>query len=97
MAMKKYYVYILASKRNGTLYIGVTNDLIRRVYEHKNDLIDGFTKKYGVHRLVYYEQYDDVVNAIQREKRLKKWNRQWKIELIEKENPEWKDIYLQLI
>ncbi|MFC1694322.1 GIY-YIG nuclease family protein [Candidatus Latescibacterota bacterium] len=97
MAMKKYYVYILASKRNGTLYIGVTNDLIRRVYEHKNDLIDGFTKKYGVHSLVYYEQYDDVVNAIQREKRLKKWNRQWKIELIEKENPEWKDIYLQLI
>ena len=95
--MKTYYVYILASKRNGTLYIGVTNDLIRRVYEHKNDLIDGFTKKYGVHRLVYYEQYDDVVNAIQREKRLKKWNRQWKIELIEKENPEWKDIYLQLI
>ena len=97
MAMKKYYVYILAGKRNGTLYIGVTNDLIRRVYEHKNDLIDGFTKKYVVHRLVYYEQYDDVVNAIQREKRLKKWNRQWKIELIEKENLEWKDIYMQLI
>jgi len=67
------------------------------VYEHKNDLIDGFTKKYGVHSLVYYEQYDDVVNAIQREKRLKKWNRQWKIELIEKENLEWKDLYLQLI
>ena len=95
--MKKYYVYILASKRNGTLYIGVTNDLMRRVYEHKNDLIDGFTKKYGVHSLVYYEQYDEVVNAIQREKRLKKWNRQWKIELIEKENPEWKDLYMQLI
>ncbi len=95
--MKKYYVYILASKRNGTLYIGVTNDLIRRVYEHKNDLIDGFTKKYGVHSLVYYEQYDEVVNAIQREKRLKKWNRQWKIELIEKENPEWKDVYMQSI
>ena len=97
MAMKKYYIYILASKHNGTLYIGVANDLMRRVYEHKNDLIDGFTKKYGVHRLVYYEQYDEVVNAIQREKRLKKWNRQWKIELIEKENPEWKDLYLQLI
>ena len=97
MTMKKYYVYILANKRNGTLYIGVTNDLIRRVYEHKNDLIDGFTKKYVVHRLVYYEQYDDVANAIQREKRLKKWNRQWKIKLIEKENPEWEDIYLQLI
>ena len=71
--------------------------MIRRVYEHKKDLIDGFTKKYGVHRLVYYEQYDDVVNAIQREKQLKKWNRQWKIELIEKENLEWKDLYLQLI
>ena len=97
MTMKKYYIYILASKYNGTLYIGVTNDLIRRVYEHKNDLNNGFTKKYGVHRLVYYEQYDEVVNAIQREKRLKKWNRQWKIELIEKENPEWKDLYLQLI
>lgn len=97
MTMKKHYVYILASKRNGTLYIGVTNDLMRRVYEHKNNLIDGFTKKHVVHRLVYYEQYDDVVNAIQREKRLKKWNRQWKIELIEKENPEWKDIYMQLI
>jgi putative endonuclease len=95
--MKKYYVYILASKRNGTLYIGVTNDLIRRVYEHKNDLIGGFTRKYSVHRLVYYEQYNDPVNAIQREKRLKKWNRHWKIKLIEKENPEWKNIYLQLI
>ena len=97
MAMKKYYVYILTSKRNGTLYIGVTNDLMRRVYEHKNDFIGGFTKKYAVHRLVYYEQYDDVVNAIQREKRLKKWNRQWKIELIEKENLEWNDLYMQLI
>ena len=95
--MKKYYVYILASKRNGTLYIWVTNDLIRRVYEHKNDLTDGFTKKYGVHLLVYFEQYYDIVHAIQSEKRLKKWNRQWKIELIEKENPEWNDLYVQLI
>jgi len=95
--MKKYYVYILASKCNGTLYIRVTNNLIRRVYEHKNNFTDGFTKKYGVHRLVYYEQYDDVLNAIQREKRLKKWNRQWKIELIEQENPEWDDLYIQLI
>ena len=97
MAMKNYYVYILASKRNGTLYIGVTNNLIRRVYEHKNNCIDGFTQIYGVHRLVYYEQYSDVVTAIRREKRLKKWNRQWKIELIEKENPEWDDLYVQLI
>ncbi|MFO1432403.1 MAG: GIY-YIG nuclease family protein [Candidatus Competibacteraceae bacterium] len=70
-----YYVYILASKRNGTLYIGVTNDLIRRVWEHRNDVVDGFTKKYSVHRLVYYEQTDSVEAAIQREKRLKKWNR----------------------
>jgi len=96
-AMKQFYVYILASKRNGTLYIGVTNNLIRRVYEHKNDLIDGFTKKYDVHLLVYYEQYEDIENAIQREKRLKKWNRQWKIELIERDNPEWNDLYIQLI
>ena len=95
--MKTYYVYILASKRNGTLYIGVTNNLIRRVYEHKNDLTSGFTKKYGVHQLVYYEQCDDIVPAIQREKRLKKWNRQWKIEFIEKENPEWNDLYFRLI
>ena len=95
--MKQFYVYILASKRNGTLYIGVTNDLIRRVYEHKNDLAAGFTKKYGVHRLVWYEQCDEIAPAIQREKRLKKWNRQWKIELIEKDNPDWNDLYLQLI
>ena len=95
--MKKFYVYILASKRNGTLYIGVTNDLIRRVYEHKNDLTDGFTKKYGVHLLVCYEQYEEIENAILREKQLKKWNRQWKKELIEKENPEWNDLYIRLI
>lgn len=91
--MNTFYVYILASKRNGTLYIGVTNNIIRRVFEHKNDLIDGFTKKYGVHRLVYYEQTEDIRSAIQREKRLKKWNRQWKIKLIEKHNPDWKDLY----
>ena len=97
MEGEKYYVYILASKRNGTLYIGVTNDLIRRVYEHKNDIVDGFTKKYQVHRLVYYEQTDDVYVAIQREKRMKKWNRQWKIELIEKTNPHWRDLYDDLV
>ena len=92
--MKTYYVYILASKRKATLYIGVTNDLIRRVYEHKNDLIAGFTSKYRMQRLVYYEQVDDITSAIQREKRLKKWNRRWKLELIEKANPDWKDLYI---
>ncbi len=91
--MNTYYVYILASKKNGTLYIGVTDNLIRRVYEHKNDIIDGFTKKYHVHKLVYYEQTNDINSAIQREKQLKKWRRQWKIDLIEKNNPNWDDIY----
>jgi len=91
--MKSYYVYILASRRNGTLYIGITNSLLRRVYEHKEGLINGFTKKYDVNNLVYYEQFDDVNSAIQFEKKLKKWNRKWKLDLIEKENPEWKDLY----
>jgi putative endonuclease len=93
MTTKYYFVYILASKRNGTLYIGMTNNVIRRVYEHKNNLIEGFTKKYGVHNLVYYEQGSDVTKVILREKQLKKWNRQWKLRLIEKFNPEWKDLY----
>ena len=91
--MKYYFVYILASKKNGVLYIGITNDLIRRVYEHKNNIIPGFTKKYNVHNLVYFETFNDSYLAIQREKRLKKWNRAWKIRLIEKDNPEWKDLY----
>ena len=91
--MNTYYVYIMTSKNNGTLYVGLTNNLIRRAYERKNDLIEGFTKKYGVHKLVYYEQTNDIHNAIQREKELKKWNRQWKINLIEKFNPNWNDIY----
>lgn len=95
--MRTYCVYILASKRNGTLYIGVTNDLVKRVYEHKNNLIEGFTKKYSVHGLVYYEQTEDINSAIQREKTLKKWNRAWKIGLIEKFNPGWKDLYNELI
>ena len=90
--MKNYYVYILASKRNGTLYIGVTNNLIRRVFEHKNNLIKGFTEKYNVHMLVYYEQTGDIQAALQREKRLKKWNRAWKLALIEKENLNWIDL-----
>ena len=87
----------MASKRNGTLYVGVTNDLIRRVYEHKTSVVEGFTEKYRVHKLVYWEQSDDVESALQREKQLKRWNRQWKIALIEKENSNWKDMYEQLL
>lgn len=90
--MQTYFVYILTSKRNGTLYIGVTNDLIRRIYEHKSGLIEGFTKKYSIDKLVYFESTSDVNAAILREKRLKKWKRQWKIDLIEKSNPEWRDL-----
>ncbi len=89
-----YYVYILANKRNGTLYIGVTNNLEKRVYQHKNKLIDGFTKQYNVDHLMYYEETTDIISAITREKQLKKWNREWKIKLIEKYNPEWNDLYL---
>jgi putative endonuclease len=95
--MKQYYVYLLASKKNGTLYLGVTNDLLRRVYEHKNNLVDGFTKKYNVYNLVYFEAYEDVHSAIQREKQIKKWNRQWKIDLIVKNNPDWRDLYPEII
>ena len=95
--MSHYYIYILASKRNGTLYIGVTNDLIKRVYEHRNDIIEGFTKKYRVHNFVYYEETRDINSAITREKQMKKWRRSWKIELIEKTNPEWKDLYPSLL
>ena len=92
----RYYVYILASKRNGTLYIGVTSDLVNRVYEHKNNITEGFTKKYNIHKLVYYENTNDVESAIRREKQLKKWNRKWKINLIENSNPEWIDLYFGL-
>ena len=93
---KRGYVYILASQRNGTLYIGVTSNLIQRVWQHKQGLVAGFTGKYGVRTLVYYEVYDDIREAIQRERRLKKWNRAWKLELIEKENPAWLDLYEQI-
>ena len=89
---KTYYVYILASKRNGTLYIGVTNNLERRMVEHKNGLAEGFTKKYKVYSLVHYEETKDIFAALQREKQLKKWNRKWKLELIERENPDWDDL-----
>lgn len=94
---KQPVVYILASKRNGTLYVGVTSDLIKRVWEHKNDLVEGFTKKYVVHSLAYFEQFGDMPSAITREKQLKKWNRAWKIRLIESQNPAWKDLYEELI
>ena len=93
MGARCYYVYILASKIGGTLYIGVTNDLIRRVAEHGLKLIESFTEKYDVARLVYFEQFDDPENAIKREKRLTKWNRAWKIRLIEQQNPNWEDLY----
>ena len=90
--MKEYYVYILASKKNGVLYIGVTNSITRRVLEHKQNVNDGFTKRYNVHHLVYYETYTDIREAIHREKCLKKWNRAWKIRLIEESNPQWADL-----
>ncbi len=90
---KQPAVYILASERNGTLYIGVTSDLPKRVWEHKNDVVEGFTKRYSVHRLVYYELHEDMESAIRREKQMKKWNRAWKLELIEKQNPDWRDLW----
>ncbi|MEY9106771.1 putative endonuclease [Bradyrhizobium yuanmingense] len=93
MGARHYYVYILASRIGGTLYIGVTNDLIRRVAQHRLKVIESFTEKYDVARLVYFEQFDHPENAIKREKRLKKWNRAWKVRLIEKENPNWDDLY----
>ena len=95
--MKQYYVYILASRRNGTLYVGVTSDLIKRIYEHRNKFVQGFTEKYHVDNLVHYEIFEDPINAIQREKRIKKWNRKWKLDLIEKHNSQWKDLYESLI
>ncbi len=88
---------MLGSKRNRTLYVGVTNDLIQRVYAHKNDFVEGFTSKYGVHQLVYFEQCEDYESALQREKRIKEWKRQWKIDLIEKGNPEWQDLYEKIV
>ncbi|MFC1493679.1 GIY-YIG nuclease family protein [Thermodesulfobacteriota bacterium] len=95
--MKKPAVYILASKPRGTLYTGVTNDLIKRIWEHKNDVVPGFTVEYKIHCLVYYELLEDINSAILREKQIKKWNRLWKIELIEGFNPEWKDLYNDIL
>ncbi len=91
-----YFVYILASQINGTIYIGITNDLQRRIWEHKQGKIRGFTQKYGVDKLVYFEEFGEVDEAIQREKRLKKWKRAWKIRLIHAENPSWRDLSLEL-
>ena len=95
--MKKPAVYILASKKNGTLYIGVTSDLVKRIWQHRNHVISSFSDDYDVNVLVYFEQFDDMYSAICREKSLKKWNRAWKVRLIEKENPHWLDLYEQLI
>ena len=88
-----FYVYLLASKKHGTLHLGVTNDLVRRTYEHRTKAVGGFTKRYDVDKLVWFEIYDDAVTAITREKELKKWRRDWKIRLIEETNPEWVDLY----
>lgn len=95
--MNQYYVYILASKRNGTLYIGVTSELVKRVWQHKNKVADGFTKRYNVNTLVYFEDTTDINTALAREKQLKKWNRAWKIRLIEQQNPGWVDLYEKLV
>jgi putative endonuclease len=93
---KTYFVYILASKRNGTLYVGVTNDIGRRVWEHRKGLVPGFTRKYGVSRLVYFEVFESIETAIRRETRLKKYKREWKINLIQSRNVEWNDLYATL-
>jgi putative endonuclease len=95
--MKTYWVYILASQKYGTLYVGVTSNLIQRIWQHKEKLADGFTKKYDVDRLVYFEQTENVESAILREKQLKRWKRDWKIRLIEEENPNWDDLYRQIV
>jgi putative endonuclease len=93
----RYFVYLLASEPHGTLYVGVTGNLPGRIAEHREDLRDGFTRKYGVHRLVWFEEFTDIHDAIQREKRIKKWNRAWKIELIEKENSLWDDLFMRIV
>jgi len=94
--MKSFYVYIMASSRNGTLYVGSTSDLIKRAWEHKNKVIPGFTARYNVHMLVFYEVHETYVEAARREKRFKNWRRQWKLNLIEKLNPEWHDLYVDI-
>ncbi|MCK9992897.1 MAG: putative endonuclease [Alphaproteobacteria bacterium] len=95
--MKSHYVYILASHRNGTLYVGVTSDILRRIYEHKNDVTGGFTSTYNVKTLVWFDETPDITEAIRQEKRMKKWPRAWKIDLIEEHNPLWRDLYPELL
>ena len=97
MTDKQYYVYIICNKRNGTLYTGITSNLIKRIWQHKNGLVEGFSKRYSIKLLVYFEAHNDVEEAILREKRIKKWNRKWKLNLIEKNNPNWDDLYQSLI
>jgi putative endonuclease len=94
--MKSYYVYILASRRDGAIYVGITSDLVKRVYEHRGKFVPGFTSRYNITRLVWFEVHDDPIAAISREKELKKWRRTWKIALIEKDNPEWHDLYEEI-
>lgn len=93
----EYYVYILSSGKNGTLYTGITNNLVRRVFEHKNKLLDGFSKKYNINKLVYFEIFNNIEEAISREKNLKAWKRAWKIRLIEENNKDWKDLYEEIV
>ncbi len=95
--MKKGFVYMMSNKQDGVLYIGVTSDIVKRVYEHKNDFVDGFTKQYNLKNLVYYEAYDEIEEAIKREKQLKNWHRDWKIELVNKQNPHWEDLYESIL
>jgi len=94
---KRPAVYILASGRNGTLYIGVTSDIVQRVWQHRTDAVDGFTRQYGIHSLAYFEFHDSMIEAITREKQIKKWRRAWKLQLIEKTNPQWLDLYDNLL
>ena len=94
---KQPAVYLLASRRNGTLYIGVTSNLVKRIWEHQNNVVEGFTKNYGVHTLVYYEQHVTMEAAIAREKQLKKWNRAWKLRLVEDRNPDWRDLWPEIV
>ena len=97
MKQEQFFVYIMTNKKNGTLYIGVSNNLSARVWEHKQNISEGFTKKYSLYSLVYFEQYTDIRLAIEREKQMKKWRRKWKLQLIEKVNPDWKDLYEDIV
>ena len=97
MPTKEYFVYLVASKKRGTLYTGITSNLIKRIYEHKKGVAEGFTKKYQVHQLVYFEKHIDILEAISREKVIKKWRREWKFNLIERDNPHWVDLYSEII